>query len=106
MGRMFNPPHPGEVLRDGVFEGTDMTVTEFARRIGMSRVALSRVLHGAAAISPDMALRLEGALGTSAEMWLAMQADYDLWHARKTAPKVRRVRVKPTADEPPVLKVA
>ncbi len=91
MARMFNPPHPGEVLRDGVFDG-NITVTDFAERIGMSRVALSRVLHGAAAISPDMALRLEGALGTSAESWLAMQADYDLWQARKNAPKVKRMR--------------
>lgn len=99
MGRMFNPPHPGEVLRDGVFNGTELTVTEFATGIGMSRVALSRVLHGAAAISPDMALRLEGALGTSAEMWLGMQADYDLWHARKRAPKVKRMKVSPTSFE-------
>lgn len=94
MARMFNPPHPGEVLRDGVFEVTGITVTDFAARIGMSRVALSRVLHGAAAVSPDMALRLEGALGTSAESWLAMQADYDLWRARKNAPKVRRIKLE------------
>ena len=99
MGRMFNPPHPGEVLRDGVFDGTELTVTEFATGIGMSRVALSRVLHGAAAISPDMAMRLEGALGTSAEMWLGMQADYDLWHARKRAPKVKRIKVSTTSFE-------
>lgn len=95
MARMFNPPHPGEVLRDGVFEGASITVTDFAERIGMSRVALSRVLNGAAAVSPDMALRLEGALGTSAESWLAMQADYDLWQARKKAPKVKRIRLQP-----------
>ncbi len=94
MGRMFNPPHPGEVLKDGVFAGSNLTVTQFAAGIGMSRVALSRVLNGAAAISPDMALRLEGALGASAEMWLGMQADYDLWHARKRAPKVKRIRVQ------------
>jgi addiction module HigA family antidote len=99
MGRMFNPPHPGDVLKDGVLEGSDLTVTEFASRIGMSRVALSRVLNGAAAISPDMALRLEGALGTSAEMWLGMQADYDLWHARKRAPKVKRIKVSSTTFE-------
>ncbi|MGH6611676.1 MAG: HigA family addiction module antitoxin [Burkholderiaceae bacterium] len=90
MARMFNPPHPGEVLKDGVLEGAGLTVTEFASRIGMSRVAVSRILHGAAAITPEMALRLEGALGTSAEMWLGMQADYDLWHARKRAPRVKR----------------
>jgi len=98
MARMFNPPHPGEVLRDGVFEGTGITVTEFAQRIGMSRVALSRVLNGMAAVSPDLALRLEGALGTGAETWLAMQADYDLWRARKTAPRVKRIRLKPAAQ--------
>lgn len=90
MARMFNPQHPGAVLRDGVFEGGNITVSEFARRIGVSRV-----LNGAAAISPDMALRLEGALGTSAEMWLGMQADFDLWQARKHAPKVRRIKLKP-----------
>lgn len=101
MGRMFNPPHPGEVLKDGVFEGTELTVTEFAAGIGMSRVALSRILNGAAAISPDMALRLEGALGTSAEMWLGMQADYDLWQARKRAPKVKRIKVHSTPLESP-----
>lgn len=100
MARMFNPPHPGEVLRDGVFEGARITVTEFAQRIGMSRVALSRVLNGAAAVSPDMALRLEGALGTGAEVWLGMQADYDLWQARKNAPKVKRIRIKPADPEP------
>ena len=99
MKRMFNPPHPGEVLRDGVFEGTELTVTEFASGINMSRVALSRVLHGAAAISPDLALRLEAALGPSAEMWLGMQADYDLWHARKRAPKIKRIKVPFTPFE-------
>ena len=99
MNRMFNPPHPGEVLRDGVFEGTDMTVTEFAQRIGMSRVALSRVLNGSAAVSPDMALRLEGALGTAAETWLAMQADYDLWQARRHAPKIKRIKIKQSEPE-------
>lgn len=100
MNRMFNPPHPGEVLRDGVFEGTDMTVTAFAQRIGVSRVALSRVLNGSAAVSPDMALRLEGALGTSAETWLAMQADFDLWQARRRAPKVKRIKIKQSEQEP------
>ncbi len=99
MGRMFNPPHPGEMLRDGVLEGVDITVTEFAERIGVSRVALSRVLNGAAAISPDMAIRLEGALGTSAETWLGMQADFDLWQARKRAPKVKRIKLKPSEPE-------
>jgi addiction module HigA family antidote len=83
MTRMHNPPHPGEVLRDGVFTDTGITVTEFARRIGVTRVALSRVLNGKAGISADMAVRLSAALGGSAESWLHMQANYDLWQAPK-----------------------
>ena len=83
MGRMFNPPHPGEVLRDGVVEGTGMTVTNLADRLGVTRVALSRVLNGKAGISAGMAVRLAAALGGSAESWLHMQANYDLWHAER-----------------------
>jgi len=83
MTRMHNPPHPGEVLRDGVFTDTGITVTEFAKRIGVTRVALSRVLNGKAGISADMSVRLAAALGGSAESWLHMQANYDLWQAEK-----------------------
>lgn len=78
-----NPPHPGEVLKDGVIDGSTLTVTHFAEQIGVTRAALSRVLNGKAAISPEMALRLSEALGGSAESWLHMQADYDLWQARQ-----------------------
>ena len=98
MARMFNPPHPGEVLRDGVFDGGSITVPDLAARIGMSRVSQSRVLHGAAAVSPEMALRLERALGTGAESWLAMQADYDLWQAPKKAPKGKRIKLPPAVE--------
>lgn len=80
---MHNPPHPGEVIRDGVFAESGMTVIEFARRLGISRVALSRVLHGHAAVSPEMAIRLSDALGGSAESWLHLQAAYDIWQARQ-----------------------
>lgn len=84
MSRMHNPPHPGEVLRDGVFTDSGITVTDFAKRLGVTRVALSRVLNGKAGISADMAVRLSAALGTSAESWLHMQANFDLWHAEKS----------------------
>lgn len=84
MTRMHNPPHPGEVLRDGVFTDTGLTVTDFAQRIGVTRVALSRVLNGKAGISADMAVRIAAALGGSAESWLHMQADFELWQAEKT----------------------
>lgn len=92
MTRMHNPPHPGEVLRDGVFAEAGETVTAFARRLGVSRVALSRVLNGQAAISAEMALRLAAALGGTAESWLHMQASYDLWQARRvTRGKIQKI---------------
>ena len=84
MTRMHNPPHPGEVLQDGVFADTGITVTEFATRLGVTRVALSRVLNGKARISANMAVRLAAALGGSAESWLHMQATHDLWRAERT----------------------
>ena len=90
MSRMHNPAHPGEVLREFLPEG--LAVTEAARRLGVSRQALSALLNARAGVSAEMALRLEGALGTSAEMWLEMQAGYDLWLARKHArPKVEMI---------------
>ncbi|CAG4883812.1 Antitoxin HigA [Georgfuchsia toluolica] len=83
MTRMYNPPHPGEVLRDGVFTDTGITVTDFADRLGVTRVTLSRVLNSKSGISADMAVRLAAALGGSAESWLTMQNAYDLWQAEK-----------------------
>jgi addiction module HigA family antidote len=88
MTRMYNPPHPGEVLRDGVFKGTGITVTDFARRIGVTRVTLSNVLNGRHGISAGMAVRLAAALGGSAESWLHMQAQYDLSASEKALKKV------------------
>ena len=84
MARMHNPPHPEEVLRDGVFADTGITVTDFAGRLGVTRVAFSRVLNAKAGISADMALRLAAALGGNAQSRLHMQANYDLWHAEKS----------------------
>ena len=87
MNNMFNPPHPGEILREDVLPEMGLTVTQAASQIGVSRVALSRVLNGRAAISPAMALRLEAWLGVDhggrAETWLTHQIAYDLWRARQ-----------------------
>ena len=85
--RMFNPPHPGSVLRD--FLG-DVSVTAAAGHLGVTRAALSRILNGSAGISADMALRLSDALGTSPELWIGMQSQYDLWRAAKN----RRKKIK------------
>jgi addiction module HigA family antidote len=92
--RMHNPPHPGEVLQGAVLGEAGLSVSEFAKRLGVSRVALSRVVNGRAAVSADMALRLAAALGGSAESWLRMQASYDLWQAsKKGRPKVEQVKI-------------
>lgn len=77
---MFNPPHPGIVLRDYL---GDVSVTTAAKHLGITRAALSRILNGSAGISAEMALRLADALGTSPELWIGMQAQYDLWRASK-----------------------
>jgi addiction module HigA family antidote len=77
---------------DGVPVGGDLTVTEFAKRLRVSRVALSRVVNGHAAVSAELAIRLAAALGGSAESWLSMQAAYDLWHAaKKRRPKIAKI---------------
>ena len=90
MTRMYNPAHPGEVLREYLPE--TLGVSEAAARLGVTRQALSALLNGRAGVSAQMALRLEAALGTSAEMWVEMQAGYDLWQARQHAkPKVTRI---------------
>lgn len=95
MGRMFNPPHPGEALKEDVLPALGLTVTEAARQLGVTRTALSRVLNGHAGISPDMARRIEAWLGSDrggrADLWLGMQMDYDLWQAeQKPVPQVER----------------
>ena len=88
--RMFNPPHPGVVLRDYL---GGVSVSDAAKHLGITRVALSRILNGSAGISAEMALRLSEALGTSPELWIGMQAQYDLWQAsKKRRRKVRRLQ--------------
>lgn len=84
---MKNPPHPGLTLRDDVLPALGLNVTQAAEQLGVSRVALSRVLNGHAAVSPVLALRLEAWLGVdnggAARLWLAQQAAYDEWQARQ-----------------------
>ena len=88
---MHNPAHPGELL-SGWLVDLGVTVTAFAEHIGISRVMLSRVLHGHAAVSADMDLRLSEALGTTPGHWLALQTQRDLWTARQTAKERKRIR--------------
>jgi len=93
---MHNPAHPGELLT-GWLDDLGVSVTAFAAHIGISRVMLSRVVNGHAAVSADMDLRLSEALGTSQGYWLALQTQRDLWTARQSAKA--RSRIKPMATE-------
>ncbi len=90
MSKMHNPPHPGEVLRDYLPE--KMTLIEVAAGLGVTRQALSAVLNGRAGVSAEMAVRLSKALGTTADLWLGLQMQYDLWQVRnKPMPRVQRL---------------
>jgi addiction module HigA family antidote len=92
--KMHDPPHPGEVLRKLCLEPLDLTVSETADALGVSRKTLSAILNGRAGISPEMAVRLSIAFETTAESWLNQQMQYDLWQAER---KRKRLRVKPLA---------
>jgi len=99
MRKMYKPPHPGLTLRDDILPALGITVTAAAEQLGVTRAALSRVLNAKAAISPEMALRIEAWLGVenggNASVWLAQQSAYDLWKARKAIkkPKVKHVQI-------------
>ena len=86
------PVHPGEILRDDVLAELGLTVSDAAERLGVSRVTLSRVLHGHARVSPNLAVRLEEAGVGTARAWLAMQTSFDLAAQRaEGVPKVRKL---------------
>ncbi|NEX21504.1 HigA family addiction module antidote protein [Thiorhodococcus mannitoliphagus] len=91
MARMFNPPHPGEALREDVLPALGLSVSEAARQLGVSRLVLSRVLNGRTAITPDLARRLALWLATdregpSAESFLREQVAYDVWQLEQSSP--------------------
>lgn len=89
---MHNPPHPGKVIKRTLFEGSNLSITEAAKTLGVGRITLSRLINGHIGISPEMAVRLSIALNTSSEMRINMQAMYDLWQAGK---KRKKLKVKP-----------
>ena len=82
--KMHNPPHPGEALKMLCLEPLNLTVTDAARSLGVSRKTLSGILNGRAGISPEMAVRLSIAFDRSAESWLNQQIQYDLWQAERS----------------------
>ena len=87
--KMHNPPHPGKILRGLCLEPLDLSVTRAAEALGVSRKTLSAILNERAGISPEMAIRLSKAFGTSAESWLNQQVQYDLWLAEKNAKNIQ-----------------
>ena len=89
---MFEPPHPGEIVREDCLKPLGLTVTEAAKGLGVSRQSLSELLNGRNGISADMALRLEKAGWSTAESWLRNQMTYDLWQARQHAGQIRVTR--------------
>ena len=84
-----NPPHPGLSIRHDCLEPLGLSVTEAARRLGVSRKQLSDIVNGHAGISPEMAIRLDKAFGGGAETWFRMQAAYDLAQAMKRAGRIK-----------------
>lgn len=91
---MKNPPHPGGIVKDCI-EELELTVTHAAKVLGVSRPTLSRVINGKSAISPEMAIRLSKAFGSTAEMWLRMQTAYDLAQVRNRADAINIQRYNP-----------
>jgi addiction module HigA family antidote len=89
---MYKPAHPGEVLKEMYIEPLGLTVTDTARSLGITRKTLSELINGRSGISTSMALRLSKAFGTTPELWLNMQQNFDLWKARKTT-RLSKVKV-------------
>lgn len=93
MMQMYDPPHPGEILRELCLEPLGITVTKAAEALGVSRKTLSAILNGRAGISPEMAVRLSLAFDTSPESWLNQQAQYDLWLVRQKQQELKVERL-------------
>ena len=98
---MKNPPHPGLSVRHDCIEPLDLTITEAADILGVTRQALNNLVNGKSGISPEMAIRLDKAFGGGAETWLRLQMAYDLAQARQREDeiKVKRV-VRQKVEEP------
>ncbi|SPD75632.1 Plasmid maintenance system antidote protein, XRE family [uncultured Desulfobacterium sp.] len=100
MMTMKNPPHPGETVRFDCLEPLGLTVTEGAKALGVTRQALNNLVNGKSGISPEMAIRLSKAFGSSPETWLKMQLDFDLAQARQRGDNIQVKRVQRPQDQP------
>lgn len=91
---MHNPPHPGLVVKRVLIDGTQLSISDAAKALGIGRVTLSKIINGKSGISSEMAVRLSKALDTSSEMWINMQSMYDLWQAEKKRKKIKVTHIK------------
>jgi len=92
---MFDPPHPGEHVRANCLEPLGLSITAAAKALGVARKTLSELVNGKSGISPEMAIRLEKAFGSSARHWMQLQMNYDLWHADQRADDLHVERLQP-----------
>ncbi len=92
---MKNPPHPGRIIRQECIEALGLTVTEAAQRLGVKRQTLNNLVNAKAGISAEMSIRLSKAFGSSPEVWLGLQLEYDLAQANKSAGQIRVRRIEP-----------
>ncbi len=88
MTGMHNPPHPGEIIRESCLEPLGLSVTQAAAGLGVTRKALSELLNGHSGVSPEMAIRLSKAFGSTAAHWLAMQMQHDLWNVEQRSKNI------------------
>lgn len=93
---MHDPSHPGEVIKHDCIDALQLTVTDAAGGLGVSRKALSALINGKSGVSPNMAIRLEKAGWGTADTWLRIQMQFDLWQARKKAGKLKVKRFEET----------
>jgi addiction module HigA family antidote len=92
---MFDPLHPGEHVRANCLEPLGLSITAAAKALGVARKTLSELVNGKSGISPEMAIRLEKAFGSSARHWMQLQLNYDLWQAEQRASDLHVERLQP-----------
>jgi antitoxin HigA-1 len=96
--RMKNPPHPGRIVRQECIEPLGLTVTAAAEALGVTRQALNNLVNGKAGISPEMAIRLSKVFGSTPDVWLGIQMDYDLARAERESGRIKLRRMLPVAE--------
>tara|TARA_B100001964_G_C13661986_1_gene349423 strand:- start:18 stop:305 length:288 start_codon:yes stop_codon:yes gene_type:complete len=93
--KMKNPPHPGRLVKHECLEPLTLSITRAAEILGVTRLTLSNLVNGKSGVSPEMAIRLSKAFGSSPELWLGMQLDYDLAKAEKKADQIKVEKAVP-----------